>query len=383
MSETYFAPARRATPLEVKRLSQEVSSDDVLMSVLEGIPGIAFILNSERQIVGTNHTTLESFHVNVAEEIYGKRIGEVVGCMHVDGAPGGCGTAEACALCGAGTAVVESQDIGGLVRRECRITVSSGRFEALDLEVVANQIKVADDLLTVCTMRDISGDKRRRVLERVFFHDVMNTAGGLKGIAYFLAESDGSDPEADVEFKEMMRDLTERLVEEITGQRQLLAAESGDLETRRTSVVVSDVLQEVRDLLSKHSVADGRNIDLSECEEDMTAMTDPGLLRRVLVNMVKNALEATPTGGTVAFGCTKESGQLVFSVNNPTVMPREVQLQVFKRSFSTKGESGRGIGTYSMKVFGEHYLGGKIDFVSQEPEGTTFFLSLPANQIVS
>ena len=379
MTETFFAPAGRATPREVIRISESVCSNQTLLSVLESVPGMAFVLNSERQIVCANRTTLEFLQLKSPDEIRGKRIGELVGCMHAIGAPNGCGTAEACAVCGAGTAIVESQQINGSIKRECRISIGSGRFEALDLEVVANQIKIADDILTICTMRDISGEKRRRVLERVFFHDVLNTAGGLRGIAYFLAESDGSDPEADTEFKEMMKELTENLVEEITGQRQLLAAESGDLETQKAPVAVFDVLKEVRMLLSKHSVAEDRGLVLTECEKDLTVVADQNLLRRILINMVKNALEATPQGGTVTFGCAKKNNQLLFSVHNPTVMPREIQLQIFNRSFSTKSGSGRGIGTYSMKIFGEQYLGGEVSFASQEPEGTTFFLSLPAS----
>lgn len=58
-------------------------------------------------------------------------------------------------------------------------------------------------------------------------------------------------------------------------------------------------------------------------------------------------------------------------------MPEQVRLQVFQRSFSTKGEPGRGIGTYSIKLFGETYLGGRVSFSSQEPEGTTFTLVVP------
>jgi signal transduction histidine kinase len=58
-------------------------------------------------------------------------------------------------------------------------------------------------------------------------------------------------------------------------------------------------------------------------------------------------------------------------------MPEEIQLQVFQRSFSTKASSGRGIGTYSMKLLGEHYLGGKVAFTSREPEGTEFTVTLP------
>jgi signal transduction histidine kinase len=65
-----------------------------------------------------------------------------------------------------------------------------------------------------------------------------------------------------------------------------------------------------------------------------------------------------------------------FSVNNPAVLPAGIKSRIFQRSFSTKG-TGRGIGTYSMKMLGERYLGGKIAFTSAEGEGTTFRFLLP------
>ncbi|CAG0934623.1 partial Sensor protein DivL, partial [Rhodocyclaceae bacterium] len=101
------------------------------------------------------------------------------------------------------------------------------------------------------------------------------------------------------------------------------------------------------------------------------------ILRRILGNLVKNALEATPRGGTVTLSCTDDGGRVIFGVTNPGVMPEEVQLQIFQRSFSTKAGTGRGIGTYSVKLFGERYLKGKVAFTSREPEGTTFTLSIP------
>jgi signal transduction histidine kinase len=52
-------------------------------------------------------------------------------------------------------------------------------------------------------------------------------------------------------------------------------------------------------------------------------------------------------------------------------MPRDVQLQVFQRSFSTKG-SGRGLGTYSMKLLSERYLQGRVTFDTSPAKGTTF-----------
>ena len=93
--------------------------------------------------------------------------------------------------------------------------------------------------------------------------------------------------------------------------------------------------------------------------------------------MIKNAIEATPRGNQVIVSCEDVGRQVAFHVTNPTVMPEEVRLQIFQRSFSTKGQAGRGIGTYSIKLFGETYLGGQVSFTSQEPDGTTFSIVLP------
>jgi signal transduction histidine kinase len=92
--------------------------------------------------------------------------------------------------------------------------------------------------------------------------------------------------------------------------------------------------------------------------------------------MVKNALEASHAGQTVTIGCRNLVDAVEFSVHNPNVMPRSVQLQIFQRSFSTKG-AGRGLGTYSMKLLSEQYLHGQVAFTSSAEEGTTFYARYP------
>jgi signal transduction histidine kinase len=63
-------------------------------------------------------------------------------------------------------------------------------------------------------------------------------------------------------------------------------------------------------------------------------------------------------------------------VHNPVYIMPEIQLQIFQRSFSTKG-SGRGLGTYSIRLFSERYLKGKVSFTSNPQEGTTFRVQYP------
>ena len=108
----------------------------------------------------------------------------------------------------------------------------------------------------------------------------------------------------------------------------------------------------------------------------MALQSDHTLLLRVLGNMLKNALEASAPGEIVTLGTECAEDQVVFWVRNPAFMPREVQLQVFKRSFSTKGP-GRGIGTYSIRLLVTRFLQGSVDFESSQEHGTTFRARLP------
>ena len=105
--------------------------------------------------------------------------------------------------------------------------------------------------------------------------------------------------------------------------------------------------------------------------------SDKTQVLRIIGNMLKNALEESSEGDTVKAGCDlTNDNQIRFWVWNSQYIPKRVQLQIFNRSFSTKGV-GRGIGTYSMKLLGERYLKGKVDFTSETNDGTTFFLTLP------
>ena len=135
-------------------------------------------------------------------------------------------------------------------------------------------------------------------------------------------------------------------------------------------------MQEMRETYKNHDVGRSRNIDLDGDSVDTEFLTDQTLLRRVVGNMVKNGLEASGEGETVRLACKSSKTGIEFLVHNPRYMPRHIQLQVFQRSFSTKGPN-RGLGTYSMKLLGEQYLRGKVTFTTSEEIGTTFKIWLP------
>jgi signal transduction histidine kinase len=221
---------------------------------------------------------------------------------------------------------------------------------------------------------DNANEMRRRELEQIFFHDVLNTAGGVQGLLHMM--HDAGKEEDILEYLPIARQASDTLIDELLCQRDVAAAESGELKGVRTEVPAQALLSDLTDMFAVHPLAKDRRIEFTPDGEDLSLTTDRTLLSRVLVNLIKNALEAVPHGETVTVSCRREGGSVVFLVHNPTYMPPEVQHQVFQRSFSTKG-TGRGVGTYSVRLLTEKYLGGKVSFTSDPDRGTTFRAAYP------
>jgi signal transduction histidine kinase len=331
------------------------------------------ILNENRQIVAANESLLAQLHAALGT-VLSKRPGEAVGCIHAKEGPNGCGTARPCVACGTVNAILDSCATQQRAVRDCQMCAHmAAGVTAMNLRATATPFVLDQYRFIVLVLEDISHSNRLAVLQRVFFHDVLNTAACIQGYAQCLADGMAEGPDV---CQRMVR-LTDSLIESIQSQRDLVQAEAGDLQTRPVPVQASQVLDEIYAHFQAHAlVAEGRAIKLRPvC--DGTVVADRQLLLRVLGNMIKNALEATSPRRTVSIGCQEEDDKLVFTVHNAEVMPEEVQLQIFKRSFSTKAEAGRGIGTYSVWLLGERYLGGKVGFNSEPLVGTTFWLALP------
>jgi signal transduction histidine kinase len=247
--------------------------------------------------------------------------------------------------------------------------------ESLEFGLRATPIVLEDRRFLVTCLHDISDAKRRFALEQVFFHDVLNTLTALVGHSRLL-----KDP-AVAEDRGMIIDrtvfLAQRLSREVMGQRVLVEAESGQLELDRLPVAVAELVERVVEVFAGHPVAEKKSIEVQRVTPKATIVTDAALLERVLVNMVKNALEATGNGGKVRLWCDADAGSCTFSVWNEGEIPREIAVQIFRRSFSTKSRRGRGLGTYAMKLLGERYLGGRVSFTSTVEEGTVFSITLP------
>lgn len=368
---TRFLPAERATDDDIRRQHQAIASLPFVGGCLDAMPNMVLMLNEHRQIVFANATTLETLGVGL-DGLLGTRPGEALGCIHAS-EECDCGISEFCTTCGAALAVSGAL-AGAPDARECRIQAESPKPD-LDLKVWATPFAHEGSSFTVFAVVDTSHEKRRRILERIFFHDVLNTAGGVKGLAGLIADS---APEDIPELARLLDLSSDRLVDEILSHRDLAAIESGEFRARPIKCSLRTFLNTMARLCATLEAARGRTIVVEPGAPADSIVTDRALLMRVLGNMIKNALEAEAEGAVIRLGVDRvEGGRWALWVRNPAVIPRAVQLQVFQRSFSTKGE-GRGLGTYSTRLLTERFLEGKASFTSTEEAGTEFRITIPA-----
>lgn len=371
--ETEFASPERASGETLKAEIQGAETLPLVKELTHIIPDAFVILNRHRQIVFGNSTLISLLGLESPEKILGLRLGEALNCIHSQKTEGGCGTTRFCEHCGAVNAMLKSQaDPGHAKAEDCRLTAGDGN-QSFEFSVRAKTLEISGDLFTLVVARDTSHEKRRNMLERIFFHDILNTAGGLQGLIELMG--DASDEEM-AEYIHLAASSSETLVEEIQAQRELLAAENNRLETEFNDLNSLDIIRSVIAVYKKHQAAEGKHLEMAENAEPIRFISDPRLLIRVLGNMVKNGLEAESPGQTLVIGAGMAEDRIEFWVRNPAVMPEDVQLQVFQRSFSTKG-TGRGLGTYSIKLLGEKYLNGTVSFSSEPDKGTIFSICLP------
>ena len=229
--------------------------------------------------------------------------------------------------------------------------------------------------MTAISMQDISSEKRRVSLEKVFFHDLLNAATGMISLLELVEHAYQSNAQAESLLR-TTRQCAEYLADEINFSKNLAKAENRELELILEPVRINEIIEKATGFFSMQFENGSARLELRKSEKNGRLVTDRSLLVRILVNLIKNAIEASPRGSTVKIDVVEDELHVRFRVHNEGTMPPHVREQIFRRSFSTKG-AGRGFGTYSVQLFTENYLHGRVWFESSEASGTSFFVEIP------
>jgi len=374
MKINYITPDRQSNE-EVLKTQLKIQNTDYIRDIFNGLPYIAAILNSYRQVIFSNETLLQKLNISSIDEVIGLRPGEAIHCVNSKKEEGGCGASDNCKVCGAFLSILQAQKSKEKSQFECRIkAMLNGREIAYDFLATSNPIIWDNEEYIIFSLTDISSEKRRKALERTFFHDIINKAGSLQGFIQLIQSV--SDIETIQKYTHVASDISQELIDEILSQRQLVAAENNELAISIERVESISIMSSLIREIENQKISQNIQVIMDEKSVSGYIHTDINLLRRVLLNMLKNAVEASEKGDVVIISGEIKQTNYIFKVHNNKLISKNIQLQIFQRSFSTKGID-RGLGTYSMKLFVENYLNGKVHFESNKQNGTTFYVELP------
>jgi hypothetical protein len=361
-----------ASPEELERQASFFNDAFLTRHLLDAMPGMVLVLNNYRQIVFANRAFIQLSGRLETESLIGLLVGDVLQCHVALGKDAVCGTTHSCETCGALVAMLSGLSGEDSVQ-ECTLTQHDGLVpQHLTLRVWSAPLCFGDEEFVVLAGTDVSHERRRLALERTFFHDILNLVASIQGFAELMEIDESVDP---MMVSRRIQSASQKVIEEIDAQRVLLAVEKGELKVDNHVLTSQDVLKDVIELYEGQEIARKRNLVIDNDMIRVSFISDATLLRRILGNMIKNALEASPEGYTVTLGVDKGAEGFNFWVHNATVISASYRQRIFQRDFSTKG-SGRGLGTYSMKLLGR-FLSGDVSFESSPDGGTRFTLSLP------
>jgi signal transduction histidine kinase len=212
-------------------------------------------------------------------------------------------------------------------------------------------------------------------------HDFNNTLAGILGRAQLLQRT--SDPEKlrrglDIIIKTAEDGAkTVKRIQDFARQRR-----DHDFELVSVDQILMDASEITRPRWK--NCAEASNIHISvELDIGSSAMVmgDDSELREVLVNMVFNAIDAMPEGGTLKLSSRTLGEKVTIAVGDTGVgMYPEVRSRIFDPFFTTKGKAGLGLGlAVSFGIIRRH--GGDIEVESQYGNGTEFRVTLPVARI--
>jgi len=166
---------------------------------------------------------------------------------------------------------------------------------------------------------------------------------------------------------------TVRRIQEFTRVRRDQPTERVDL-----AQVLRDAVEMTRTRWRDEAQARGLEIRLvTEVEPVPPVEGQPAELRQALTNLIFNAIDALPQGGTITVGARLQDGAVEVSVADTGVgMPDAVRRRIFEPFFSTKGPKGSGLGLAMVYgIVSRH--GGEVAVESREGAGSTFTIRLP------
>ena len=208
-------------------------------------------------------------------------------------------------------------------------------------------------------------------LIRVLTHEIMNTVSPIASLSDALAGSMDEQGRSELDVKaglETISDSSRNLIKFVETYRQL----SGVARPIRKAIDLQELMDKVISLNSEFTAAAGAECIYRPEEPDLMVYADEGQLSQILINLIKNAVQAGARHIDITGRMDKDDTVVLRVANDGAPIPPESQEQIFVPFYTTKKE-GSGIGlSLARQIMRQH--NGSIDLVCSDLSQTVFEL---------
>ena len=149
-------------------------------------------------------------------------------------------------------------------------------------------------------------------------------------------------------------------------------------EEKRRPVKIDELIEGILLVMEKQMKESNIQVEASFDSDIPEVMASTNQMRQVMLNILKNAKEAMPKGGTLTVRTAREGNKVLITTQDTGIgIPEEIRDKIFEAFFTTK-QKVKGVGLGLSVCYGiikDH--GGEIKVESEEGKGTTFTISLP------
>jgi two-component system OmpR family sensor kinase len=231
---------------------------------------------------------------------------------------------------------------------------------------------------------DRSFERQRRFISDAS-HELRTPVSILRGEAEVALSQPSRSPEEYRESLAVLHEEAQRLARIVEDLFTLTRADAGEYQLAQRDFYLDELAADC--VRATRALAQAKNITLAAVTmEEMPVRADEDLLRRMILNLLDNAIKYTPAGGNVAVTCgsVPEGYELSVTDSGPGI-PAEMQSRVFERFFradrarSRSGaDGGAGLGLAIARWIAEAHLG-RIELVRSDPTGSRFTVRIPAS----
>ena len=208
-------------------------------------------------------------------------------------------------------------------------------------------------------------------LIRVLTHEIMNTVSPIASLSDAMAKSVDEQGHSELDIKaglETISDSSRNLIEFVQTYRQL----SGVAKPIRKALELQELMDNVISLNSEFATSCGAGCVYRPEEPDLMIYADEGQISQILINLIKNALQAGAKHIDISARMGKDDDVIIQVANDGEPIPASAQEQIFIPFFTTKQE-GSGIGlSLARQIMRQH--NGSIDLVRSDDRQTVFEL---------